>query len=70
MHFTDCLYELEKDGLVVRIEFDEQPPHVEYELSPLGLSFAPAMHELCVWGTQHYPSVIWRYGKLNHLGRI
>ncbi|MGN0071956.1 MAG: winged helix-turn-helix transcriptional regulator [Atopobiaceae bacterium] len=52
---ADQLRMLEQDGLVHRIEFDEQPPHVEYELTELGRSFAPAMHELCIWGTEHYP---------------
>lgn len=49
------LDELEADGLVVRTEYPEMPPRVEYSLSGLGLSLAPAMHTLCVWGTEHYP---------------
>jgi DNA-binding HxlR family transcriptional regulator len=38
---TQQLRELEKDGLVIREQFNEIPPRVEYLLSKIGLSLKP-----------------------------
>lgn len=50
---TDSLRSLESDGLVVRTEFDEQPPRVEYSLSPLGQSLRPILKAMEQWGTDY-----------------
>lgn len=44
------LQELENDGLVIRKQFEEIPPHVEYSLSDLGESLTPALKSLGEWG--------------------
>lgn len=48
------LQELENDGIVVRKEFDQIPPHVEYSLSDIGKSLTPALKSLGKWGEQVY----------------
>lgn len=50
---TEQLRELEEDGLVVREQFREIPPRVEYTLSELGKSLAPVLSELERWGKEH-----------------
>lgn len=47
---TQQLRELERDGIVLRKVFPENPPRVEYKLARYGQSLRPAMRELCKWG--------------------
>lgn len=47
------LRELEADGIVHREVHDEVPPHVSYELTPLGASLNEALGPLGAWGRQH-----------------
>lgn len=48
---SDKLKALEKDGLIIRREYPQVPPKVEYYLSEKGQSFMPILHEVCKWGT-------------------
>lgn len=50
---TSALKELEEDGLVVRTEYAQIPPRVEYSLSELGASLTPVMEAFCLWGQEH-----------------
>ena len=45
------LKKLEKEGLVIRREYPQIPPKVEYSLSEIGGKFAPVLESLQVWGT-------------------
>lgn len=47
------LKELEADGLVVREEFPQIPPKVEYSLSERGRSLIPVLHMMCEWGEKN-----------------
>ena len=47
------LKELERDGLVVRKEYPQIPPKVEYSLSEKGWSLYPLMETMCAWGEKH-----------------
>lgn len=47
------LKELEPDGLVVRREYPQVPPKVEYSLTPLGDSLMVVLDQLCTWGEEH-----------------
>lgn len=47
------LRELESFGILERHDFQEVPPHVEYELTELGKSLIPVMMELKAWGDAH-----------------
>ena len=48
------LKELEADGLIIRTEYPQVPPKVEYSMSPLGMSLMPVLQSLCQWGTEHF----------------
>lgn len=47
------LKELEKDDLIIRKEYQQIPPKVEYSLSKKGESFIPILYALCEWGEEH-----------------
>lgn len=47
------LKELEADGLIVRTEYPQIPPRVEYSLSPRGESLMEVLDQLCVWGEKN-----------------
>ncbi len=44
------LKELEADKLIVRKEYPQIPPKVEYSLSERGKSLMNVLDQLCVWG--------------------
>lgn len=48
---TDSLKTMITDGLVERIDFHENPPHVEYQLTKLGQSLLPIIEEMRKWGS-------------------
>ena len=52
------LKELEADGVIIRKEFPQVPPKVEYSLSELGLSLIPLLDIMCEWGEQHSPQTV------------
>lgn len=47
------LKELETSHLIVRHEYPQVPPKVEYYLSERGKSLMPILEELCKWGAEH-----------------
>ncbi len=47
------LKDLEADHMLVRTDYKEVPPRVDYALAPLGRSLAEAIVPLCTWGTEH-----------------
>ncbi|MGG1663263.1 winged helix-turn-helix transcriptional regulator [Brevibacillus sp. NRS-1366] len=47
------LKELEADGLIIRQEFPQIPPKVEYSLSERGLSLIPVLNMMCDWGEKN-----------------
>ena len=47
------LKELAADGLVVRTEYPQVPPKVEYALTERGRSLIPILHSMCDWGERH-----------------
>lgn len=48
------LRELEDDDLIIRTEYPQIPPKVEYSLSIKGQSLMPVLDSLCKWGNEHY----------------
>lgn len=47
------LKEMEADGLIVRREYQQVPPKVEYSLSEKGRSLVPVLRTMCQWGREH-----------------
>ncbi len=47
---SNVLKELEQDNMIIRKEYAQIPPRVEYSLSPKGESFIPVLYALCEWG--------------------
>ena len=47
------LKELEQDQLIVRTEYPQIPPKVEYRLSGRGESLMAVLDQLCLWGEEH-----------------
>lgn len=50
---TKQLRELESDGFLIRHDFKETPPRVEYTLSDLGKSFINVIDYMKIWGDQN-----------------
>jgi len=50
---TEQLKELEADGLILRKQYKEIPPRVEYSLTELGKSLSPVFRELEIWGAEN-----------------
>lgn len=44
---------LEKEGLIVRTEYQQIPPKVEYSLSAIGKKFKDVLSVLEVWGNEY-----------------
>ncbi|MBM7607423.1 DNA-binding HxlR family transcriptional regulator [Lysinibacillus composti] len=54
---TQQLRELEDDGVINRIVYNQVPPKVEYELSEYGKSLEGILNSLCNWGENHIMKV-------------
>ena len=50
---STTLKELERDGLVLRREYPQIPPKVEYRLTERGKSLIPILDSLCDWGDKN-----------------
>lgn len=51
---TDQLREMQTDGLIIREEFKELPPRVEYSLTEKGLALLPILYQLQEWETKYH----------------
>lgn len=47
---SNNLKELEADRLIIRTEYPQIPPKVEYTLSDRGRSLMTVLDQLCIWG--------------------
>ncbi len=44
---------LEEEGLIIRKEYSQIPPKVEYSLSEIGEEFKPVLKSLEIWGNKY-----------------
>lgn len=51
------LRELTADGVVVRHDYSEVPPRVDYALTGFGSTLARALAPLCDWGSEHRAAI-------------
>jgi len=47
------LKELEKENIIVRKEYPQVPPKVEYSLTSKGQSLVPIVQAMCEWGANN-----------------
>jgi len=50
---TQQLRELEEDGVINRIVYNQVPPKVVYELNEFGWTLKPVLDQLCAWGEEY-----------------
>ena len=55
---SSTLKEMEADSLIVRKEYPQIPPKVEYSLSERGKSLIPILVSMCTWGSEHKNDVV------------
>ncbi len=54
MMLSQSLRELTDSGLAVRQQYQQIPPKVEYQITPVGAELVPTMELLCAWGLKHF----------------
>jgi len=55
---TQTLRDLERDGIIDRIDYAEVPPRVEYKLTKVGHSLSRLMKQMEFWIIDHYDYII------------
>lgn len=55
---TETLRAMERDGLVIRTVYPEQPPHVEYELTVLGRSLLFLIDAARAWSADNLAKLL------------
>ena len=50
---TNSLRELERDGFINRVQFNEIPPHVEYSFTEWGRDLMQIFYQIMLWGFKH-----------------
>jgi len=54
---TQQLRELQRDGLVIRTQYEEIPPRVEYNLTELADSLKPLFDSIVNWSHKHTDAI-------------
>ncbi|MFD5076747.1 winged helix-turn-helix transcriptional regulator [Streptomyces sp. NPDC058371] len=55
---SQTLRAMERDGLITRTAYDENPPRVEYALTPLGHTLIPLLDAARAWSAEHLPRLL------------
>ncbi|MGI5183498.1 winged helix-turn-helix transcriptional regulator [Dactylosporangium sp. CA-152071] len=54
---TVTLRNLERDGILVRAVLEVMPPHVEYQLTEMGVALHEAVKPMIAWGRENVAEV-------------
>ncbi|MDS0524276.1 helix-turn-helix transcriptional regulator [Clostridium sp. SHJSY1] len=54
---SNRLKELEQDKLIIRTDYKQIPPKVEYSLSEIGMSFIPILNAVYTWGCDYFTTL-------------
>ena len=54
---ANALRTLERDGLIARTDYEENPPRVVYELTELGRSLLEPLRAVRHWAEAHVPAI-------------
>ncbi|HEY1179788.1 MAG TPA: helix-turn-helix domain-containing protein [Phytomonospora sp.] len=55
---TETLRAMSRDGLLDRTEYDENPPRVEYALTPLGRTMLDLVEAVRAWSRAHLAELL------------
>lgn len=55
---AETLRAMERDGLITRFAYDENPPRVEYSLTPLGRSLLTLVDAARSWCSEHMDDLV------------
>jgi len=55
---TETLRALERDGFITRTAYAENPPRVEYQLTPLGRTLLPAISACREWAADNFDALL------------
>jgi DNA-binding HxlR family transcriptional regulator len=55
---TETLRAMQRDGLVHRASYRENPPRVQYQLTDLGRSLLPLIDAVGLWATSHLDTLL------------
>lgn len=55
---TQTLRDMERDGMVTRVSYPENPPRVEYELTGLGVSLLELIDSVRSWSAEHLGALL------------
>ena len=55
---TVTLRSLEQNGVLLRTQYSETPPRVEYELTSLGKGFLARLIELAGWADENFKEIV------------
>lgn len=67
---TATLRNLERDGLVMRVDYRETPLRVEYRITGLGASLIPIIFSLEAWAEENIAEVLARRTRHRGVGQV
>jgi DNA-binding HxlR family transcriptional regulator len=54
---TQTLRRMERNGILERVDYEENPPHVEYYITEVGESLITHLTRMCEWSKNYFASV-------------
>ena len=54
---TQTLRKLERNGIIERVDYDENPPRVEYYITPAGDALIARLTQMCEWSKAYFAEV-------------